>query len=244
MKHISLLITLCCMVAPSFAQQIEKTLKPFTRIVASPRVNLVLTKGRDESIRLVYKDVDESKINIEVNGRTLRIFLDDARKVERMKPKEHRYAPRESMYAGASITAYVTYQELEMLEIRGDQELNCNDPIESEQFVLRAYGENDITLSGLKTEYFKAKLYGENDLHIKNGRVIEQKYMLYGENKIDTREVKSDYIVTSIFGEGTLKINSSEEVRVDAFGEPTIHVDGGAHVNRRLVFGKAQISQN
>jgi hypothetical protein len=99
-------------------------------------------------------------------------------------------------------------------------------------------------LSDLKTEYFKAKLYGENDLHIKSGKVIEQKYMLYGENKIDTREMRSDYSVTSIFGEGTLKINSSEEVRVDAFGEPKIYVDGGAHVNRRLVFGKAQISQN
>jgi hypothetical protein len=131
-----------------------------------------------------------------------------------------------------------------MLEIRGNQELTCLDPIESEEFVLRAYGQNEITLHSIKTEYFKAKLYGENDLHVKHGRVIEQKYLLYGENKIDTRDLKSDYIVTSIFGEGSLKIHSSEEVRVDAFGEPSIYVDGGAHVNKRLVFGKASIFEN
>lgn len=242
MKKPSLILALICIAAlSSSAQEIQKDLKHFTRIVASPRINLILNKGENESVRLIYNDVMKDKINIEVSGRTLRIFLDDARKVEKMKPQEHRYGNRESLYEGASVTAYVTYRDLEMLEIRGNQELTCHDAIESEAFILRAYGENEITLSSLKTEYFKAKLYGENDLHIKKGKVIEQKYMLYGENKIDTRDLKSDYIVTSIFGEGTLKINSSEEVRVDAFGEPMIYVDGGAQVNRRLVIGRATI---
>jgi hypothetical protein len=53
--------------------------------------------------------------------------------------------------------------------------------------------------------------------------------------------MRSDYIITSIFGEGFLKVNSAEEVRIDAFGEPEIYVDGGAQINRRLVIGKASI---
>ena len=244
MKKLSLLVTLICLAATCFAQEIQKDLPHFTRIVASPRVNVILNKGDKESVKLVYHDVTSDKINIEVSGRTLRIYLDNARKVERMKPREHRYGSRESLYEGASVTAYVTYKDLQMLEIRGNQELTCHDPIEAEGFTLRAYGENEITLSSLKTEYFKAKLYGQNDLRIKKGKVIEQKYLLYGENKIDARDVKSDYTVTSIFGEGSLKVNSSEEIRVDAFGEPMIFVDGGAHVNKRLVFGKATIFEN
>lgn len=243
MKKLSLL-ALMCIATLSSAQEIQKDLKHFTRIIASPRINLILNKGENESVRLIYQDIHEDKINIEVSGRTLRIFLDDARKVEKMKPHERPHGPRESLYEGASITAYVTYRDLEMLEVRGNQELTCHDGIESEEFILRAYGENEITLSSLKTEYFKAKMYGENDLRIKKGKVMEQKYMLYGENKIDTRDVKSDYIVTSIFGEGSLKVNSTEEVRVDAFGEPMIYVDGGAHVNRRLMFGRATIFED
>lgn len=244
MKKLPLLILFACAAYINYAQEIQKDLKPFKKIVASPRVNVILRKGDSENIRLVYNDVSKSKINIEVKGKTLCIYLDDARKVE--KTKRHyndMNSSRHGIYEGVSLTAYVTYKELESLEIRGNQELTCYDAIESEHFTLRAYGENEITLAALKTEFFKASLYGQNDLKIKKGKVIEQKYRLFGENKIDTQELKSIYTTTSIFGEGRLKINSSEEVRVDAFGEPHIHVDGGAHVNKRLVFGKAQISE-
>jgi hypothetical protein len=222
-------------------QEIKQDLKHFTRIIASPRVNLILKKGERESIRLVYHDVNESKINIEVHRKTLQIYLDKARKVEKPTRFEDRHGSYRSMYHGVSITAYVTYTELESLEIRGDQELTCHDAIESEEFRLKAYGENEITLASLKTEYFKASLYGQNDLKIKKGKVIEQKYKLYGENKIDTREMKSSFASASIFGEGNVRINSTEEVRIDAFGEPSIHVDGGAHVNKRLIFGSTAI---
>ncbi|MEX1240247.1 MAG: DUF2807 domain-containing protein [Cyclobacteriaceae bacterium] len=225
----------------SYGQEIVKTLKHFNRIVASPRIHVVLDKGDTESIRLVYHNVSAGKINFTVDGRTLRIYLDDARKLERMKPKTTCCGGRKSDYEGVSVTAYVTYRELEMLEIRGNQELTCKGPIEAERFTLRAYGENEITLASLKSQYFKAKLYGENSLRIGKGRTIDQKYVLYGENTIDAQDVRSDYVVTSIFGEGSLKINSSEEVLINAFGEPQIYVDGGAQINRRLVFGNPGI---
>ena len=224
-------------------QEITKDLKHFTRVVASPRINVILEKGDHESVRLVYDNVSEHDININVSGRTLRIYLDKARKVERMD-REDNDGYRQSMYEGATITAYVTYRELEMLEIRGNQELTCKDPIDTEVFTLRAYGENEINFASLKTGFFKAKLYGQNNLNVKKGRTLEQKYLLYGENKIDTKGMRSDYITTSIFGEGSLRINSAEEVRIDAFGEPRIYVDGGAHINRRLVIGRANIFTN
>lgn len=225
-------------------QTIERNLKPFSRIVASPRVHVILSKGEQEFIRLVYHNVAEDKINIDLNRRTLRIYLDRARKIEPMKPGENQYGNRERLYEDASITAYITYKSLEMLEIRGEQELTCNDPIESDHFTLRAYGENEIRLASLTTEYFKARLYGENMLRIRDGRTFEQAYSLYGENKIDNRNFRSDYITTRIFGEGSLKINSTEEVRINAIGEPDIVVDGGAHVYRGVVLGKAYIREH
>jgi len=238
LKTLTVIFTLLS--AAASAQEITKDLKHFTRVVASPRINVILEKGDHESVRLVYRDVSENDININVSGRTLRIFLDKARKVERMDRQDR----RRTMYEGATITAYVTYKELETLEIRGNQELTCKDAIDTEVFTLRAYGENEINLASLKTGFFKAKLYGQNNLNVQKGRTLEQRYLLYGENKIDTKGMRSDYITTSIFGEGSLRINSAEEVRIDAFGEPHIYVDGGAHINRRLVIGKANIFTN
>jgi hypothetical protein len=239
MKKAFLILTFFCFTILSFSQEITQDLKHFSKIIASPKVNVILKKGDHESIRLVYHDVSKEKINIEVSSKTLHIYLDQARKVEKTESDGH--GSRHGIYEGVSLTAYVTYKKLTDLEIRGNQELTCLDPIESDEFRLKAYGENEITLASLKTEFFKASLYGKNDLEIKSGKVIEQKYRLYGENKINTQEMKSAFASTAIFGEGSLKINSSEEVRVNAFGEPDIYVDGGAHINKRLIFGRTAI---
>ena len=242
MKTFVLFLLAATSLSVALGQEIERNLKHFTRVVASPRVNVVLIHGDHESIRIHYENLRPGVINARVTGNTLRIYLDDARKIEPMVRTEHRYRRKKSIYQGASLTAYVTYRDLERLEIRGNQELICEGPIDADEFTLCAYGENEITLTSVKAEYFKAKMYGENRLRIGMGRTTEQKYVLYGENKIDTKGMRSDYSFTRIFGEGSLRINSSEEVLIDAFGEPRIYVDGGATVNRRLVIGTPVIN--
>ncbi len=225
--------------ATGYSQEISKSLKSFNKIIASPRVNLVLKKGEREEIRLVYDDVNKGKINIIVTGKTLHIYLDDARRVEKT---ERIGGSRHGIYDGVSVTAYVTYKYLEGLEIRGKQELTCLDAIENERFTLKAYGENNITLASLKTDYFKVALYGENRLWVKTGKVVEQKYKVFGVNKINTRDMKSAFTTTNVFGEGIIFLRSTEEVRVNAFGEPLIEVDGGANINKRLIFGDVEIN--
>lgn len=241
MKRIILIAAASCLCLLASAQEIRKNVKDFNRIIASPHINVILNQGDRASVRLVYDNIAADKININVTGKTLRVYLDDARNIERATTTAGPSLAKATAYRGASVTAYITFTELNGIEIRGNQELSCNDPIESEAFTLRAYGENEIRFSSLKTDLFKAKLYGENNLRIHKGRTLEQKYISYGDNKVDAKGVRSDYIITSMFGEGSLKINSAEEVRIDAFGEPYIHVDGGANINRRLVIGNADI---
>jgi len=226
------------------AGEIEKDLKSFKRIISSPRINVILEKGDDEHIRLVYENVSEDKINIEVRGNTLHLYLDNAKKLEKTVRHHERYNDRHSIYEGVTITAYVTYKSLEALEIRGRQQLVCNGPLEADRFQLRAYGENIISISSMKSDFFKASLYGENKMRIHHGKILEQRYRVYGENKVDASNVKCAYISTSIFGEGDMRLNSSEEVRVNSFGEPRISVGGGADINTILVFGKASITRN
>lgn len=242
MLKIFILTSALCLSLTGFSQAVEQDLKHFTRVVASPHVNVILEKGREESIRLIYNNVDPERVNVKVSGKTLRIFLEGARKVsKRIQARDGRTV---DAYDDVAVTAYVTYSTLESLEIRGNQELTCLDPIDADVFRLRAYGENEIRLAQLKTGFFKAKLYGRNQLSVHDGRTLEQKYVLYGENKIDAYGMRSDYIITSIFGQGSLRVNSAEEVRIDAFGDPRIFVDGGAHVRRRLIIGNADIYED
>ncbi len=221
------------------APEINKDLPSFSRIVVSPRINLILTEGDEESIRLVYHRVNPEEINIEVKGKTLRLYLDDSRVTEKMI-RRNRYEKR-SAYAEANLTAYVTYRKLDRLEIRGEQELTCKSPIVAEKFVLKGYGRNEINFASIKTAFLKTNLYGENTLNIDGGKAEYQKYKLYGENRIDTRDLKSYYATATIFGESRLKLSIQDEIKINAFGESQVTYAGNAEVNKGLIFGKANI---
>ncbi len=222
--------------------EISRTLPSFSRITASPYINLVLREGTDESIKLVYQQVDPEKINIEVKGKTLQIYLDDSRVTEKMV-RVNQFEKR-AYYAGAKITAYVTYRKLERLEIRGEQEITCHSPIRSEKFMIKAYGRNDISLVSLNTGYLKTRFYGENTLRIAGGKAEYQKYKLYGENEIDTEDLNSYHAHATIFGESKLRLSTQDEFVINAFGESRVSLNGNAVVNKGLVFGRADIRRS
>jgi len=223
----------------SLAQEIKRDLKSFRKVIVSPRINLVLEKGDQESIRLVYSNVSPDKINIDIKGKTLRVYLDEAKvneRTERINPTERR-----SIYHNVYLTAYVTYTELEHLEIRGNQEITCNGPIRAERFTLKAYGENEIRLASVKTDYLRTSLYGENDLKINGGKAEYQKYKLFGENQIDTQDLKSYSATTNSFGESRIALSIQDQLRINAFGESEISYSGNGNVNKGLVFGNTKV---
>ncbi len=220
-------------------------LQPFEKIIASPRVNLILAKGDHESIRILYNDIPTSKVNVVVKGNKLKIYLDHARIVEKqVRITEDGRQHKQGIYAGSSITAYVTYKSLKSLEIRGEEELRCDDEISGDKFKLKVYGETEVRLATLHCKKFKASLYGENDLRIRSGETNRQVYRLFGENKIDTRGLKSELASARMYGEGKITLNASDEVRINAFGEPTIHVEGTSIISKGIIFGHADVRVN
>jgi len=241
----SLFISLLIIAMSTQAQEITKNLDSFDKIIVSPKINLILKKGDQESILIKYSNVASDKINIKLTGSTLRIYLTDARIVEKQKKaREENYSSSVSIYRDAVVTAYVTYVELKVLDIRGEEEVTCDGAIDSDKFKLKAYGEAEIALASIHTKKFKAVLYGENKLTIKDGQTGHQRYRLYGENKIDTRAFSSETISSTMYGEGRISVNASDEVRINAFGEPRINVSGTSHISRGIIIGKADIRMN
>ena len=171
--------------------------------------------------------------------------MDDARILDKHKrTHDESYSANISIYRDAVITAYVTYRELKVLDVRGEEEVSCDSSIDTEKFKLKVYGEAEINLASLHTKKFKAVLYGENKLKIKEGQTGHQRYRLYGANKIDTRSLSSETISTTIYGEGRLSVNATNEVRINAFGEPEVNVSGTSHISRGIVIGRTDIRMN
>ncbi len=225
-----------------FAQEFERNPGSFDKITVSPKINLILQKGAEESVKIAYHNIDPRKINIELYGKRLRIFLEEARYVDkRVRRYDDGYSSKISVYHDVSITAYVTYRELTEVEMRGSEDLMCASPIVADEFKLTVYGEANVQLDSIKVEKFKVSLYGENRLKVLAGTAEHQVYRLFGENRIDTRGLISHTAAARIYGEGRLRINAEDEVRLNSFDEPKVDITGNAHIYRGIMIGNTSI---
>ncbi len=220
-------------------QVFERNLRSFSKITVSPKIHLVLTQGDRESIKLTYSNINAGQINVAVEGDKLKIYLDDARIVD--KREYYDDYDKRSIYHNANVTAHITFRDLRLLEIRGNQDVAINQIVNADQFLLRVYGSAHITIDSLQASFFKVVAYGENRIKIKAGNAETQRYVLYGENKIDSRNLDGHTISSNIYGEGRLTVNASDEVRINAIGEPEINVSGTSFINKGLVIGKPSI---
>ncbi len=232
MKKLTLAI-LVLSATVTFGQTLEKKVAAFDQIIVSPRINLVLIHGDDESVKVNYNNIPERKINLVVKNHRLRIYLDHAKYLE----KRRRYRTdegviKESIYKDVTVTAYVTYRQLKKLGIRGEQEVDVQGKIEGKKFKLTAYGESNIDLSSVKVDKLKVVMYGDHNLKVNEGYAGFQKFKLFGDNKIDTQALQSDEVASTTYGESKLKFNAEDNIRVITLGESKVYVKGKADVDQ------------
>lgn len=240
-KKATLLLTGLIISIFVYAQEIDAPLPYFNKIQVSSHVSVVLSKGDNEHLRLEYSGVDVDKINYRVKGKTLEIFLDGARVSDKTKKIWHDGMKQNvSYYQGAKITAYITYKDLNGLEIRGEEEVVVEDPINAKKFNIRQYGETNIKIADLNAEKLKVKLYGENHLQINAGAVAKQKFTLYGENRINTENLKGSKVAVNSFGENKLNVKAEDQMRIFGLGEMEV-VQSGKSPLRKLMIGESRI---
>ena len=238
---------LFCQMPVGLAQQIDREIDSFNKLIVSPRINVTLVKGDKEHVKLEAFGIDPEEVNVRVKGKTLRVYLDKARANEkRVKVRNHDnrgWKQKIGIYEGVVVEATITYRELKHLQFRGEQKMVCNDPLRADKFRIKLYGESKVVLASLKTQRLKASLFGENELLIKSGNTDEQILKLFGENELDTRKVTSAYAKTNTYGVSKVFVNTSELFKVSAFGESKIYYSGGAVLRTGLVLGENRINK-
>ncbi len=218
------------------AQEITDDLAPFEKIVIGPKINLELIKGESEHIDITYHGIEEDRINYEVVHGKLRIYLDDARYVEKSIRWNDRHWDKQKMYEGVEVKARVTYKTLEALDIRGEEFVLVENVIASLKFSLQIYGESEVYLEGMESSLFKAHLYGEPNLTIASGFSEEQVFRVYGEATVICDNFRGDWIRTTSFGDSDLSLNG-EEIKITALGDAKISYVGNPIIRKSLVLG-------
>ena len=242
MKTIVLMVLAIFSVVKSQAQSKTVAVAHFDKVIVSPHIQVVFKQGDEETVTIENIRVAREKLNIEVQGKTLQLYLDGAKMVTRSERVEgDKWKGRKSIYQGTIATVYVTYKALKELSLRGEETFVCESPLETDSFRLKIYGESQVYLNEVKLRTLQATIYGESYLEIKAGTIEHQKFTAYGESKINALEVANKTTKITAYGEGSFRLHVSETLKVTAYGEAIVAYEGNPEVHRGIVIGEATI---
>ena len=238
---LSLLIILLAQV--SFSQT-TTNVKQFSKVIVSPNIQVTFIEGNEENVTIEKSTVPNEKIHIEVNDKTLRIYLDgqkDFPKNETTHENGHKY--KKSAYEGTVVIATVTYKTLNDLSIRGDETQVCQSKLTGDNFKLKIYGEAHVFLDTVNLGKLQAILYGESSLEIKSGAIKDQRFIAYGEGQVRNFAISSSTAKITAYGEAHFQINASEEIKITSYGDARLEYKGNAQINKGLNIGAVQINK-
>ncbi len=236
---ISLLTTIM-----SYGQSKTVAVDHFDKVIISPHIQVTFEAGDSEGVTIKNAYLPEEKINIEVVGKTLRIYLDGAKMVTKQeKYSDNGWKGKRSIYKGTQVVAKVTYRDIKELSIRGEEEIICKSTIERDDFKLKIYGESRMTMNSIKLNSLDVAIYGESYLEIKEGTVDNQKYTVYGEGHVNTLGLANENTRITAFGEGNFRISVSDKLKVTAYGEAIVAYNGNPTIGKGIIIGKARIKK-
>jgi hypothetical protein len=216
----------------------------FDKVIISPHIEVTFVEGNEESVTIEKSTEDKEKINIEVNNKTLRVYLDGAKELTKNKRVyDDSYNRKQPIYKGTIVTATVTYKTMNNLSIRGEETQVCKSLLKGDKFRLKIYGESHVILAEVKLGELQTTIYGESILDIKSGSIDYQKYTTYGESKINSLPVNSNTARIIAYGESNFQVNTSKEIKITAIGEAKLEYKGNAVVNKGLHIGEMQIAK-
>src|ERR1700712_468206 len=78
----------------------------FNKVIVSPHIQVTFIEGNEESVSIEKSTVSNDKINIEVHGTTLRIYLDGAKEIDKNeKTYEDGQKVKRPLYKGTVVSA-------------------------------------------------------------------------------------------------------------------------------------------
>lgn len=241
-RLIFIIVTLTLSCIETAVSQNVKTVDHFDKVIISPHIQVTLVESDKETVTIHSNIVGDDKLNIEVNGKTLRIYLDDAKEVTKQETvEENGMKMKRPIYKGTIVTATITYKTLDDLSVRGEETFVCKSVLEGNKFGLKIYGESRIILNAVNLKTLHTTIYGESELEIKSGTIQNQKYTAYGESKVNALAIENEETKITAYGEAEFKINASKRIKITSYGEASLEYKGDAEISKGLNIGGVRI---
>jgi len=241
-----LLIVFQCITFNAFTQKFSKALSPFSKIMLSNKINLIIQDGDSCSITGAVENINMDELVVEVKNGTLKIYLKNAEYYEKTKTDKSRGYKRRADYYGsnACVNVFVTCRELKSLEVRGEQKVVCEKTVDVDKFKLFVYGEAHVSFHSLTASKLKSRVYGEADVIVRAGSIPLQLFHVYGESEIDMQNVDNHKTKLTSLGENKFFLSSNNKVKINSIGESVFMYSASSKIRKRIMLGDSQFVKN
>ena len=242
LRHTLLTGFLLSGVSVLLAQKQEIKVASFDNVVISPHIEATFVEGDRELVTIVDSDVPLDKLNVIVEGKTLKIYLDGAKDYTKSKKVKHDgYKERHQLYDGTQVTATISYKHLKKLSVRGEEDIRIESTLQQSDFELTVYGESDVIVNSVEIDNMKVVMYGESYLRIKEGEIGYQKYKCFGQSEVDALGVSNRTAKITSYGESEIRISVSDRLKVTSYGESEVNYRGNPSIDKGVVLGENSI---
>src|SRR6056297_4336818 len=151
MKLVSImLLSIFFTITSSIAQDKTFKTKDFDKIIISPHIEVNLVAGEEASVVIENAKVPMNKINVAVEGSTLRVYLDGAKTVTKSeRVSSDNWNGKRPIYNGTMVTATITYKTLKNLSVRGEEIVRCKSTLGQDDLKISLYGATKVYFEGL-----------------------------------------------------------------------------------------------
>lgn len=247
MKNIRIILPILSLFLIShglFGQASVIDVKSFDEVSVNSNIQVTFMQGDDEAVRIESLELERDKLNIEVKGGKLHLYLEGTRPFGKNKKRKNANG---RLYNKTMAKLIVTYRELNELTIKGDELIVLDSHVDQEQLRMKVYGDSKVVLNSVALDKLHVSLYGDNEFKVESGSIGYQKYNTYGDSEIDTQQMNAQnswLAKVASYGDCKFLLSVSNKIKITALGDASVSYLGNPKINKGLVLGEMTVKKN
>ena len=186
----------------------------FTRLVITGNFDVLLTQSDDYSLKLELDENLMDIIRITEEGNTLRI------------------ESKVAIVSAHEKNIYLTYKDLEKLELNGAVRLNTDTTMKVESLGILASGAVRLDMT-IEARRLRFDLAGASDCDV-SGKVKELETQISGAGDFDAFDLVAEEVEIDLSGAGSARVYATEALDVSLSGAGSVRYRGDPEVHKHI----------
>ncbi|MDW3191662.1 MAG: head GIN domain-containing protein [Cytophagales bacterium] len=195
-----------CLTAVIAQDRDTRKLKSFSSISVGEAIDVEVKAGNEEKAIVEVDGTSPDNVLTEVFGSRLKIRM------------------RQGNWRNVSVRVYVTYKELEEIDVSSAADLSSDGPIKSESLEIEVSSAGDVEVE-VDVEELEVRVSSAGDLTIE-GKAIKQYVRVSSSGDYDGYDLESEEAEVDASSSGDARVFVTKELEADASSSGSVYYRG------------------